>query len=206
MIPLFVLLLLQGNERERERERERKSKSKAAGQLKCTFPSFFPRRPMSLPMPCTPWAGLQPEPRVARAVRPEDCKSGAKPRKRSRLGPRKSPRELSAFCFPPVLPGFGFGFWRDRKTEISVGGRQTREQEVLDEARLLSDPRERSKRPRHVLRVAVQKNLEDENNMFEARLLQGNLLKKVSAVTSSSFPYSGSTRACRDGGRPAEAQ
>ena len=35
--------------------------------------------------------------------------------------------------------------------------------------------------------------------MFEARLLQGNLLKKVSAVTSSSFPYSGSTRACRDG-------
>ena len=60
--------------------------------------------------------------------------------------------------------------------------------------------------PDHVLRVAVQKNLEDENNMFEARLLQGNLLKKVSAVTSSSFPYSGSTRACRDGGRPAEVQ
>ena len=166
MIPLFVLLLLQGNER--ERERERKSKSKAAGQLKCTFPSFFPRRPMSLPMPCTPWAGLQPEPRVARAVRPEDCKSGAKPRKRSRsLG--KVQRELSAFCFPPVFPGFGFGFWRDRKTEISVGGRQTREQQVLapqllrserereNEASLLSDPRERSKRPRHVLRVAVQK-------------------------------------------------
>jgi len=77
---------------QRERERERESKSKAAGQLKCTFPSFFPRRPMSRPMPCPPLGqGCSPNPVLREPSGPKIASPA--PSRESARGPSEKSKE-----------------------------------------------------------------------------------------------------------------